>query len=459
MKQRRKKQKKQPKSFSIINPDAAGIDIGSAEHWVAVPADRDQHPVRKFKCFTADLHNMADWLNKCGIKTIAMESTGVYWIPAFQILESRGFEVKLVNAKHVKNVPGRKTDVLDCQWLQRLHCFGLLSGSFRPENSICVLRSYWRHRDNLIRYAAGHVQHMQKALTEMNIQLHKVISDIAGLTGMRIIRAILEGERDTVKLANMKHGRIRSSTNEIAKSLEGDYRSEHLFALKQAVELYDFYQKQISACDQQIEDYLIQFDSKLDLDAHPIPPTKRKHRKPQGNEPHFDLRTHLYRITGVDFTQIDGLNALSVQNIISEVGLDPGAFPTVKHFTSWLGLCPNNRITGGHIKSSNTRKVVNRAATAFRIAAQSLSTSLSALGAYYRRMRSRLGAPKAVTATAHKLARIFYHLWKTGDQYKDIGIDYYEQKYKERILKNMKRKAKKLGYIIALAPATNENVS
>ena len=459
MKQRRKKQKKQPKSFSIINPDAAGIDIGSAEHWVAVPADRDQHPVRKFKCFTADLHNMADWLDECGIKTIAMESTGVYWIPAFQILESRGFEVKLVNAKHVKNVPGRKTDVLDCQWLQRLHCFGLLSGSFRPENSICVLRSYWRHRDNLIRYAGSHIQHMQKALTEMNIQLHKVISDIAGLTGMRIIRAILEGERDTVKLASMKHGRIRSSANEIAKSLEGDYRSEHLFALKQAVELYDFYQKQISACDQQIEDYLIQFDSKLDLDAHPIPPTKRKHRKPQGNEPHFDLRTHLYRITGVDFTQIDGLNALSVQNIISEVGLDPGAFPTAKHFTSWLGLCPNNRITGGNVKSSNTRKVVNRAATAFRIAAQALSTSLSALGAYYRRMRSRLGAPKAVTATAHKLARIFYHLWKTGDQYKDIGIDYYEQKYKERILKNMKRKAKKLGYVIALVPATNENVS
>jgi transposase len=459
MKQRRKKQKKQPKSFSIINPDAAGIDIGSAEHWVAVPADRDQHPVRKFKCFTADLHNMADWLDECGIKTIAMESTGVYWIPAFQILESRGFEVKLVNAKHVKNVPGRKTDVLDCQWLQRLHCFGLLSGSFRPENSICVLRSYWRHRDNLIRYAGSHIQHMQKALTEMNIQLHKVISDIAGLTGMRIIRAILEGERDTVKLANMKHGRIRSSANEIAKSLEGDYRSEHLFALKQAVELYDFYQKQISACDQQIEDYLIQFDSKLDLDAHPIPPTKRKHRKPQGNEPHFDLRTHLYRITGVDFTQIDGLNALSVQNIISEVGLDPGAFPTAKHFTSWLGLCPNNRITGGNVKSSNTRKVVNRAATAFRIAAQALSTSLSALGAYYRRMRSRLGAPKAVTATAHKLARIFYHLWKTGDQYKDIGIDYYEQKYKERILKNMKRKAKKLGYVIALAPVTNVNVS
>lgn len=459
MKQRRKKRKKKSDSFSIINPDAAGIDIGSAEHWVAVPADRDQHPVRKFRCFTADLHHMADWLNKCGIKTIAMESTGVYWIPAFQILESRGFEVKLVNAKHVKNVPGRKTDVLDCQWLQRLHCFGLLSGSFRPEDSICILRSYWRHRDNLIRYAAGHVQHMQKALTEMNIQLHKAISDIAGLTGMRIIRAILDGERDTVKLANMKHGRIRSSANEIAKSLEGDYRQEHLFALRQAVELYDFYQKQISACDQQIEAYLIQFNSKLDLDAHPIPPTKRKGKKPKGNEPHFDLRTHLYRITGVDFTQIDGLNVLSVQNIISEVGLDPGAFPTAKHFTSWLGLCPNNRITGGNIKSSNTRKVANRAATAFRIAAQALSTSLSALGAYYRRMRSRLGAPKAITATAHKLARIFYHLWKTGDQYKDIGIDYYERRYKERILKNMKRKAKKLGYVIALVPATNEIVS
>lgn len=458
---RRKKhsRKKQRTSFPVINPNAAGIDVGSEEHWVAVPEDRDQQPVRNFKCFTADLHAMADWLKKCAIQTVVMESTGVYWIPLYQILERQGFEVKLVNARHVKNVPGRKTDVSDCQWLQRLHTYGLLSGSFRPEDSICVLRSFWRHRDNLVRYASSHVQHMQKALTEMNIQLHKVISDITGLTGMRIIRAILAGERDPVKLAQMRDPRIKSSAERIAKALEGDYREEHIFALRQAVELYDVYQQKIEACDQQIEQYLTQLDSKIDLESNPLPASRKSNKKPKGNAPHFDLRTHLYRVSGVDFTQIDGLGVSCVHTILSEVGLDPTAFPTEKHFSSWLGLSPNNRITGGRIKNSKTKKVVNRASAAFRMAAQSLTHSSSALGGYYRRMSARIGAPEAITATAHKLARIFYHFWKNGGTYQDPGALYYEQKYKERVMNNMIRKAKQLGFQISLEPLKELQVS
>jgi len=442
-----------------LNVDAAGIDVGSEEHWVAVPEDRDKHPVRSFKCFTADLQSMVQWLRECKISTVAMESTGVYWIPIFQILDRAGFEVKLVNARHVKNVPGRKTDVSDCQWLQRLHTYGLLNGSFRPNDQVCVLRSYWRHRDNLVRYASAHVLHMQKALTEMNIQLHKVITDITGMTGMRIIRAILAGERDPLVLANMKDRRIQSSVGDIVKSLEGDYRQEHLFALKQAVELYDFYHQQIEACDRQLEVCLSQFDSKVDVQSQPVPPAKAKGRKRRHNEPQIDLHSHLYRMTGIDFTRIDGLDVLSVQTILSEVGLNPNAFPSEKHFASWLGLCPDNRITGGKVKSSKTRKVVNRAAHAFRLAANTMHRSSSALGGYYRRMRAKLGAPKAITATAHKLARMFYRLWKTGEAYNDPGADYYEQKYKERVLNNMKAKAKQLGYEIALKPLAGSEVS
>lgn len=458
-KKNQRQRKKQSDSFPVINPHAAGIDVGSTEHWVAVPKDRDEQPVRSFQCFTADLNAMADWLKQCDIDTVAMESTGVYWIPLYQILESQGFEVKLVNARHVKNVPGRKTDVMDCQWLQRLHTYGLLSGSFRPEDSICVLRSLWRHRDTLVRYASSHVQHMQKALTEMNIQLHKVISDITGLTGMRIIRAILTGERDLLKLAQMKDPRIKSTTDTIAKALEGDYRHEHLFALQQAVELYDVYQQKIEDCDRQIEHHLTQLDSTVDLESNPMPAPAKRNKKPKGNAPHFDLRSHLYRVSGVDFTQINGLDAVSVHTILTEVGLDPAAFPTEKNFCSWLGLSPNNRITGGKVKSSKTKKVVNRATTAFRMAAQSLTRSSSALGSYYRRMCARLGAPEAITATAHKLARIFYHIWKNGGIYHDPGSLYYEQKYKQRVINNMIKKAKQLGFQITIEPLNELQVS
>jgi transposase len=434
----------------MINKDAAGIDIGSGEHWVAVPEDRDEEPVRCFGCFTADLQAMARWLKECGVTTVAMESTGVYWIPCYQILEEHGFEVKLVNARHVKNVPGRKSDVSDCQWLQRLHTYGLLSGSFRPDDQICVLRSYWRHRANLVRYASDHIQHMQKALTQMNLHLHKVLSNVTGVTGMNIIRAIISGERNPEKLALMRERGVKNTPEAIAKALEGDYRQEHLFALKQAVELYDFYHRQIEACDREIERYLHTFEAKVDPVQNPLPKQKRK--KEMRYQSFVDLRTELYRVSGIDFTQIPGLDVVTVQTILSEIGLDPGKFPTEKRFVSWLGLCPNNRITGGQVKSTKTRKTANRAANAFRMAAQSLANSNTGLGGFYRRIRARLGAPKAITATAHKLARIFYRMWTTGQSYTDLGSDYYENRYKERVLRNITRRARELGYNAVLQP-------
>ncbi|MBV8885045.1 MAG: IS110 family transposase [Chroococcidiopsidaceae cyanobacterium CP_BM_RX_35] len=442
----------------MINLNAAGIDLGASEHWVSVPTDRDEQSVRRFSCFTADLYALADWLQNCGIETVAMEATGVYWIPVFQILETRGFEVKLVNAYYARMVPGRKSDILDCQWLQKLHSCGLLSGSFRPDDEVCVLRSYIRQRDNLIRSSSTHVLRMQKALIQMNLQLHRVLSDITGVTGLAIIRAILAGEHRPEVLAQLKHPRTQRSTSEIAAALTGDYRREHLFVLQQELALWEFYQAQIAVCDTQIEQYLNELTAKVDLDVSPLPKPKRGQRN-SGNAPMFDLRTHLYRISGVDFTSIDGLGVLTVQTILSEVGLDPSRFPTVKHFTSWLGLCPGSRISGGKVISSRTRRVASRAAQAFRLSAQCLRTSPSALGAFYRRMRSRLGPPKATTATAHKLARLFYHLWTRGGEYADPGANYYEQQYQERMVKHLKKKAQALGFDLVPQTPLTENVS
>jgi transposase len=430
----------------VVNPNAAGIDVGSEVHYVAVPPDRDPELVRSFKCFTADLNVLADWLDECGIETVAMESTSVYWIPVYQILESRGFEVILVNARHVKNVPGRKTDVLDCQWLQQLHSYGLLRGSFRPEDRICVLRSYIRQRDNLVKSAGAHIQRMQKALEQMNIQLHKVITDIIGVTGIRIIEAILNGERDPTKLAQLRDHRTRSTEETIAKSLEGDWREEHLFSLRQEFELYQIYREKITECDRKIEAYLGTFESKVDPEQKPLPKFKHGRKKRQGNQPELDLRTPLYRMIGVDFTALDGFDVLTVQTIISEIGLDATKWPTEKHFSSWLGLCPNNKVTGGRVKDTRSKKVVNRAACAFRMAAQAAGKSHTALGGYYRRMRNRLGPSKANTATAHKLACIVYRTLKYGKQYVDPGVAYYEQKYRQRVLNNLKRRARLLGY-------------
>jgi transposase len=436
------KKKTTKRKLTIVNPNAAGIDIGANSNYVCVPEDRDKLPVRKFGCFTRDLHALADWLKACKVTTVAMESTGVYWIPLFQVLEERGFEVKLVNARDVKNVPGRKTDVEDCRWLQQLHSYGLLRGSFRPENEICVLRSYIRHRDSLIQNAGTHILRMQKALTQMNIRLHNVISDITGLTGMRIIKAILAGERDTLKLAKLRREGIKSDEDTIAKSLEGDYRTEHLYVLKQELEFYEFYQQKLAECDEQIKSCYEGFEqkAKTPLNKHSIRRDK--------NNPRFDLKQELYNMTGIDFTVMPGLEVLTVQTIISEVGINMEKWPSEKHFASWLGLCPANKITGEKVFSTRSRKVINKASIAFRLAAWKVGKSKTALGAFYRRMKSKVGAPKAITATARKLACLFYRLLRYGQSYVEQGMDYYEKQYAERVVKNLEKRAKELGFAL-----------
>jgi len=436
-----------PEDMPLIHPHAAGIDVGAEEHWVCVPADRDAQPIQKFSAFTCDLHRLADWLKACGITTVAMESTGVYWIPLFQILETRGFEVALVNARHVKNVPGRpKTDRFDCRWLQKLHSYGLLAPSFRPPEDVCRLRSLLRHRDNLVHLSVKHIQHMQKSLDQMNLHLHHVISDVTGVTGMRIIRAIVAGERDPRTLATFRDYRIKSSEDTIAKALEGDYRPEHIFTLTQSLALYDFTQQQIAACDQEIERVLDTFASLIDPETHPLPPPTTAHRQPQRNEPAFDLRTHLYRITGVDLTQVPGLQALTIHTVLSEIGLDMSKWPTDKHFASWLGLCPDNQISGGKVLSTGSRRVQNRASRALRMAAQSLRTSPSYLGAFYRRLRSKLGPAKATTATAHKLAKIIYHMLQEKTPYRTQSAEAYLQKDQARRLRQLRKQATQLGF-------------
>ena len=440
-KRRRKVKATCDSKLHIINPNTAGIDLGSREHYVCVPIESTNDNIRSFGCTTPDLLALADWLTECGVTTVAMESTSVEWIPLFQILTQRNFEVFLVNAKSVKTVPGRKSDVKDCQWLQQLHSYGLLAPSFVPVGDIAVLRSYLRQRENLVQNSSTHVQRMQKALTQMNLQLHKVISDITGVTGINIITAIINGERNPKKLAKLADRRIKSSPKQIAKALTGNYREEMVFIVNQELSLYQIYQQQISSIDEQIEQCLSKFESKTD---EPLPQSK-KNSNQKSKSAKFDLRSHLYRITGVDFTLIDGLDVLTVQKIISEVGLEPSKFKNAKHFSSWLGLCPGCKITGGKVKSSQTRPVVNRAATAFRLAAQAVSRSKTALGAFYRRIKARVGAPKAITATAHKIARLFYTLWVKKESYIDQGAKYYEQQHRERVIKNLKQRAKSLG--------------
>ncbi|RLT63175.1 transposase family protein [Wolbachia endosymbiont of Drosophila ananassae] len=373
-----------------------------------------------------------------------MESTGVYWISLFQILESYEFEVKLVNARHVKNVPGRKSDVQDCQWLQQLHSYGLLRGSFRPDNQMCVLRSYVRQRKKLTESASTHVLRMQKALIQMNIQLHKVISNITGVTGMKIIEAIIEGERNPEKLAEFRSSNIKNDKATIAKALTGDYREEHLFVLKQELELYNIYQEKIAECDENIENYYKTFETKFCGNKQC---SKIKNRSTK-NRPNFSIHEELHRVTGMDFTKVPGLDALSIQTIISETGINHNKWPTEKHFSSWLGLSPANKITGEKVFSTRTCRVINRAANAFRMAAHCVSRSNSGIGAYCRRLKKRLGAPKAITATARKLACIFYSMLKHGQEYVEKGIDYYEKLYKERVLKNLSKKASELGYVL-----------
>lgn len=429
-----------PQALSLTHPNAAGIDIGSAGHFVAVPPDRDDEPVREFASFTADLEHLADWLQTCGIDTVAMESTGVYWIPLYELLDARGFTVLLVNARHVKNVSGRKSDVLDCQWLQQLTSYGLLHGAFRPADAVCVLRSLSRQRDMLLRSQSRHVLHMQKALTQMNIQLANVISDIAGDTGQRILRAIIAGERDGRVLAAMKDRRIHASVDDIAKSLQGNWRAEHLFALKQAFALFDFYGTQLIECDREIEAQL------QSLCVHGGSPAKDKKRGGRSRHaPQFDLRERLFGMCGVDLTRIDGINVTTALAVVSETGADMSRFPSVGHFASWLGLCPGTRITGGKVMSAKTKRCANRAAQALRMAASSLRTSQSALGAYFRRMCARMDKPKAIAAAAHKLARLIYTMLTKGEEYTDQGQEYYEERYRQRVLHHLSRRAEKMG--------------
>lgn len=437
--------KRKPKVMPVLNPNAAGIDIGANEHYVSVPVDRDECPVRSFRCFTPDLHKIANWLKECNVDTVAMESTSVYWIPLYQILESYGFEVLLVNARHVKNVPGRKTDVQDCQWLQQLHSYGLLRSSFRPENDICVLRSFVRQRDNIIKGASTHILRMQKCLTEMNIQLHRVISNITGVTGMRVVKAIIDGEYDPNKLLELKHYQIRCSDEDFVAALTGDYRQEHIFVLKQELEFYEMHQSMLKECDDAIESYYVTLAEKygtVDLQPKKKPSSKRRKK----NAPDYDLSAALQRITGVDFTTIPGLEALSIQTIIAEVGLDPNKWPSEKHFASWLGLSPENKISGNKVLSSRTRRVINRAAIAFRIAANSVSRSQTGLGAYNRRMKARIGAPMAITATARKIACIFYRMLKYGEEYIEYGVEHYEKQYEQKVLANLQKRAANMGF-------------
>ena len=426
-------------AISLTHPNAAGIDIGSASHFVAVPPDRDDEPVREFHSFTADLHRLADWLDACGVDTVAMESTGVYWIALYELLESRGFTVLLVNARHVKNVSGRKSDVLDCQWLQQLMSYGLLHGAFRPAEQVCVLRALTRQRAMILRSQGRFVQHMQKALTQMNIQLANVISDVVGETGQRILRAIVTGERDGMALARLKNSRIHASEDEIAKSLQGNWRDEHLFALKQALDAFDFCGRQLAECDAQIEAQL------QTLQSCEGEPPKGKKRGRARNAPRFDLRTQLYQMCGVDLTRIDGIDVTTALVVVSEVGADMGRFASDKHFASWLGLCPGTKITGGKVMSGKTRRCANRAAQALRLAAAALRSSKSALGAYYRRMCARMDRPKAVTAAAHKLARLIYAMLTKGEEYTDRGQDYFEERYRQRVLHNLTQRAKAMG--------------
>jgi len=419
-------------------------------HMAAVDPDRDPESVRSFGTFTGDLHRLADWFVGCGVKTVVMESTGVYWIPAYEVLDQRGFEVLLVNARDAKHVPGRKTDVSDVQWLRRLHTYGLLRGSFQPKGEIAVLRAYLRQRERLLDYAASHIQHMQKALTQMNLQIHHVVSDITGATGMHIIRAIVGGEHDPAVLASYRDPRCHATRETIGAALSGNDREEHIFALTQALELYDVYQTKVADCDVRIKAVLDRLKAAATEPARKLPPAR--HTTKQPNEPDFNVRAALHAMLGVDLTQINGLGPALALKLVGECGTDLTAWPTAKHFTSWLCLAPSNKISGGKVLSSRTRRSGSRAAALLRLAAVAVGRTETALGAFYRRLSARVGKAKAVTATARKIAVLFYNTLRHGMDYADPGATYYEERYRQRVLSNLRRRAKAFGYTLQQAP-------
>lgn len=444
MARRRKAKHTQPQTqLNVIHTQAAGLDVGATFHVVAVPQDLCPEPVQTFQSFTGDLYRLANWLVDIGVTTVAMESTGIYWIPVFNILEAHGLEVLLVNARHVKNVPGRKTDVNDAQWLQQLHSYGLLRGSFHPAQEWAALRAYLRHRERLIEYAAAHIQHMQKALMQMNVQLHHVVADITGATGMKIMRAIVAGQHDPSQLATYRDVRCKASEETLREALTGHYRREHVFALGQALDLYDSYQERIEACDQEIKLTLesLQHDavSMEDLPA-------ARYRTRQSNEPRFQVREALFQVLGVDLSQIHGFSAYTALKLLGECGTDMSRWPTAAHFASWLTLAPGNKISGGKVLSSKTRRSASRAAKIFRLSAVNVGRTNTAIGAFYRRLAARRGAAKAVTATARKLAVLFYNTLRYGMAYEDPGVSYYEEQYRQRVIKGLRRRAKEFGY-------------
>jgi transposase len=441
-------------SLEVIHPDAAGIDIGNESHYVAVPPTRDSQPVRRFGCTTAELKEMAVWLKQCAIRTVAMQSTGVYWIAVYDILEEAGLEVYLVNARETKNLPGRKSDVQESQWLMKLHTYGLLRNSFRPSQEIRTMRTYWRQRNDLVRAAGRHIQRIQKAMTQMNIQLANVLSDVSGMTGQAIIKAILAGERDPHKLAAFRDHRVKASEEKIARSLEGNWQEDLLFVLQQEQDGYEFCQKQMAECDRQLEQYLQQREDRS-AGAN-LPEEKRKARlrkTKKGNTPQFDLRVELFRMTGTDLTRIDGIDVMTATTILSEAGWDMSKWETEDHFVSWLRLCPDNRISGDKVIGKGRLPTKNRVTNALRMAASTFRVSDTYLGAQFRRLRTKLGAPIAIKAMAAKLARLVYRMLRYGMQFVDKGAEFYEAQHRKLQINYLKRKAASLGFKIIEAPA------
>jgi transposase len=450
-----KSKKLYKESLKMINPHSAGIDVGSGEMWVCVPPGSTlEENIKKFGTFTPDLISICNWLSECKVTSVAMESTGIYWIPLFQLLEARGFEVVLVNAHEVKNVSGRpKTDKFDCQWIQRLHSYGLLKASFRPEDNICRLRILMRHRKNLVEQSSKYIQHMQKSLRLMNLVLDKVLSDITGETGMKIINAILRGEYDPHVLAKYRNSRVRANESEIVKALTGHYRKEEIFVLQQAVDSYNHVNSQIRRCDAETEKLIAKIkkehDEKVDMTNTNMKIEPKKFRNPSKGGFKADntqVSKYFQTIIGAEVTDINGIDMLGALTLISETGFDMNKWQTHKHFTSWLALAPNRKITGGKLLSSRTRKVNNRAKQVFKNAAISIMNSNCYLGAFYRRMRKKAGPGIAATATARKIAVIYYNTVKYGQKFAELGSDYYEQTYKERIKLNLTKRAASLGF-------------
>jgi transposase len=455
-KQRRELTRKiqnQDLSLEVVHPDAAGIDIGNESHYVAVPATRDSQAVRRFGCTTGELQAMAEWLKQCRIRTVAMQSTGVYWVAVYDLLEQAGFEMYLVNARDTKNLPGRKSDVQESQWLMKLHTYGLLRNSFRPSQEIRMMRTYWRQRNDLVRSAGRHIQRIQKALTQMNIQLANVLSDVSGMTGQAIVKAILRGERDPHQLAALRNVQVKASEEQIAQSLEGNWQPDLLFVLKQEQDGYEFCQKQIAECDHQLAQYLQQRENRSSSASLPEEKRKGRRRKKRGNAPQFDLREGLFRMSGTDLTQIDSIDVMTATTILSEVGWDMSKWQTEGHFVSWLRLCPDNRISGDRIIGKGRLPTNNRVTIALKMAASSLRLSKTYLGAQFRRLRTKLGGPIAIKAMAAKLARLVYRMLRYGMKYVDQGAQFYQAQHRQLQIKHLKWKANKLGFRLVQAPA------